>query len=231
MTGDLAKQYIGTYHAYVRTYSSYVGKVIYRLRTIFGSGLNVSYSDTSSATAVRSIQCIDLGQIKIHPSTTIRPNDTIESVNIYLDVISEDDSLYCLYDEVYDIIIIPSDEWSGNFGVPSEIPGVTRYGGFLYYGNGLDVDGITNPRQYRASQTIKSPSSPTPYTTYDDTYRYIDSEWARIASGEPIFQANKDQRLWFMQYKQSAAGSFWFQNCGKVCAQRSSRYIFARGSR
>jgi len=226
LSSDLAKQYIGTYHAYVRVYDSLAGAVTYRLRSVFGSELNVSYSDTGTTDANLSMQVIDLGQFKIHPSTSMRPNDNVETVSIYLDTISKDDSINYTWNEVYDIILIPADEWSGNFGVP-----MLTGSGALYYGNGLDVDGITSPRQYRAAQTIKSPSSPAYYTTYDDTYRYVDSEWARVTSGEPIFQANKDQRLWFTQYRQTGGRFFFFQNCGKVCAQRSSRYLLARGSR
>jgi hypothetical protein len=221
-TSGLAKQYLGVYHAFVRCwFDAGIGTVSLRLKAVFGEEYNVSFSDINSPSLDGSICAIDLGQLTILPSYTLRPDDNIDIIKIYLEAYSETDADFTnAY--VYDIILIPADEWSGNFGMP-KITGTS----VLRYGQGLDIDGITNPRQFRAEQTEILINS----KTYTDSNRNITASWSRIASSEPIFQANADQRLWFFQYKQQAGLVSYFENCGKVCVQRSARYILMRGDK
>ena len=225
ISGSLAGEYIGTYHAFLRFYDgiSSEGHIRYRLKSVFGSEYNVSYSDIGSPITGASVvqYCLDLGQFVIQPSMTIRMNDKVAYVKIMLETRSDDDNLY-VYNSIYDIVLIPSDEWSGNFGVPLA-SGVST----LFYGRGLDVDGITNPRQYRATENNIDLKA----LTYDDDHRTVLAEWSRTASSEPIFQNNSDQRIWFLQTKKESTNLSFFENCGKICAQRSARYIFARGSK
>jgi len=229
IAGNTARQYIGTYHAYVRgvfpAISANRGDQTFRLRAVFGDEFNITYSDSNSPTfgAGAGSAILDLGQFTINPSYTIRPSDTVDYIRIYLDAYCEDIQPSWALTWIHDIIIMPSDEWIGNFGMPS-----TSVSAVMQYGKGLDIDAVTNPRQYRASETTII----TPSASYNDAYRSIAAEWSRIASSEPILQSNRDQRLWFMQFQSQQYGmSYSIENCGKVCAQRSSRYIFARGSR
>jgi hypothetical protein len=224
IVGNLAEQYIGVYHAYVRCKftATAEGVVKLRLRSLFGEEYNVSYSDVNTVSLGANICAIDLGQLVILPAFALRPHDTIDLIRIYLDSCSDDVSTGYTNAYIYDIVLIPADEWSGNFGMP-KITGTS----VLYYGRGLDVDGITCPRQYRAIEL----SDTTHYKMFTaQGQRFAAAEWTRVASGEPIFQANADQRVWFLQYKHQDGLVSHFENCGLVCAQRSARYLLMRGS-
>jgi hypothetical protein len=223
ISGDLAKQYIGTYHAYVRM-NQWVGNpniVKWRLSASYGTGYNTTYSDTVTAPNVAADEPIllDLGLLTIHPYNHI-PTTGLNSITIHLDSCLTDDIYTTYYATIgiYGIILIPVDEWAGMFEVPS-----ATGTGVLSYGTGLDIDSITNPRQYRVSQI--------------DSSDVIISEWTRVASSEPIFQANTDQRLWFLQYRNLDSGGVvygklsYFENCGLIRAERSARYLLMRGSR
>lgn len=215
MRGDLAKQYIGTFHAYARGEFPLgaVGSARLRLRSVFGDEFNVNYSESNSVSLGIHVCCIDLGQLTISPSNTLHRDDVIGDMKIYLDGYSEDGTDW-LNAYVSDIILIPADEWSGNFGMP-KITGTS----VLTYGYGVEVDGITTPRQYRAAEVHKL-----------DSGKLFVADWSRIASSEPIFQSNSDQRLWFLQYKHQAGLVSYLENCGTICIERSSRYILMRGS-
>lgn len=214
---DMAKQYVGVYHAYLRCYFSEfsVGNVKLRLRSVFGEEYNVSYSDVVTPTLGGWACALDMGQLSILPSYTMRADDSIGSIKIYLDSFSDDTVNYA-NSRIYDVVLIPADEWSGNFGMP-KLSGTS----VLTYDYGIEIDGISTPRQYRAAEVLKPKDKTLPN-------QYV-AEWSRIASSEPIFQANSNQRLWFMQYRHGDGLVSFFENCGSVAAERSSRYLLMRG--
>jgi hypothetical protein len=186
----------------------------------------IIYSDIGFATQTIVFNVLDLGQFTIQPTLNVKASDSIDTLSIYIESISDQDTSYSL-EELYDIILIPADEWSGNFGTTLD---AYAHGG-AGFGQGYDVDGITVPKQYRAISTNISPSTPQPYTTYDDQYRSVYGNLTRISPSEPILINNADQRLWFFQYQQyTRSKRSYFENCGKICMQRSNRYIFMRGN-
>lgn len=219
----LSTQYIGSYHAYVRCYFLQGdGTMKLRLRAVFGEEYNEYYSNIGGVTLNSNICAVDLGQISILP-TAIRSSEFIQSLVLYLETKTSADLDYgTAY--IYDIILIPADEWSGCFGIP-KITGTS----VLTYGSGLDVDGITTPKQYRAMQydTLPMQYGPVQFSASQSGYT---ADWSRIASSEPIFQDNADQRLWFLQYKHQAGLVSNFENCGAVRAERSARYLLMRGN-
>lgn len=217
ISGTTATEYLGIYHAYARGYYAASGMKV-RLRVVFGEEHNVFYSEVGSTYYLAgAITAIDLGQLAIMPSSLIHPDETVEKITIYLEMLSTSDGYYNL-SKIYDIVLIPCDEWAGNFGMPK-----TTATAVLQYGQGLDVDGITAPRNYRAVQTKKGIGKTNP--------KIFSADWSRIASGEPIFQQNADQRLWFMQFFQTYSQITNFETMGGVRAERSARYLLARGGR
>jgi len=154
-----------------------------------------------------------LGQISIQGSYTSLPDQDEYNIVIYLEAVNPD--IWGFY--VYDLILIPSDEWSCSISSASQSDTP-----MFYYGNGFDLDAIRNPRKYRSSlmQNV-----------------YVDEHWAskrycelsRVASGEPVFQSNSDQRLWFFTYKEMPDPESFIENCGVIRAERSARYILMRG--
>jgi len=221
---ELAKQYLGDYHVYVRGYFNVYMRDItkIRLRVVFGDGYNVSYSDISGVYCftLTEDEVLDLGKLSIHPSSTIRPDDAIDMIEIYLDTYDTENNWG--FGFIRDIILIPADEWIGSFSMPGA--------GTMYYGKGVDIDAITVPRQYRAVETSIFGNT---YSSPDPTIgRSIAAEMTRISSSEPIIQANKNQRLWFTQFYAHDLGIYaTHQHCGKVSMQHSARYLYARGNR
>jgi len=182
------------------------------LKAVFGEEYNAFYSDIGTSTLDGFFCAIDLGQLSIQPSSYAKPGGTINTLTIYLEAYASSNTYYAL-STIFDIILIPADEWSGNFGMHKADGSAV-----LQYGQGLDIDGITTPRNYRAVQTDTSISNS------------FTADWSRIASGVPIFQQNADQRLWFLQYMHAYGLVSNFENCGAVRAERSARYLLARGS-
>jgi hypothetical protein len=222
---SVSGQYPGVYHAYVRCRqtSGTVQAVKFRLRSVFGTGYNVTYSETNVTYKLNEIIAVDLGQINIQsprlmlangggPTTKKPTGYQPTSMRIILDAsnLLGDDF------EVYDVVLLPTDEWVGTFaGTPEGVDET-----IAYEGKRIDVDGITNPRMYRALlNEIISTTSQT-----------IDAELFRIASSRPILQSNKNQRLWFLQTHDIYLYSY-FEATGKVRLQRSDRYLVMRGNR
>ena len=214
-----SSSYIGTYHAFVRCNfpSAAVGTIKLRLKAELGDGYNVFYSDIGSILLWAQICTIDLGQLSILPAS-YSIGYGYEEIDVKLEVASTDDDAFTNA-VVYDVILIPADEWSGNFGVPVS---TGAYDG-LTYSKSLDVDGVTTPRQYKAIQTRIDVSGKAPI-------RYATAEWTRIASSEPVFQANADQRLWFTMYHVGNDNTPYFESCGAIRAERSARYLLMRGN-
>lgn len=216
-SGDLANQYIGVYHAYIRGYfpTQASGHIRLRLRSVFGDEVNVCYSEIGTP-VINDVACIDMGQFTIMPLNIMKGSDFIGNMKIYLDGQGLDDDFdYWHGAYVMDVVLIPADEWSGNFGLHSNA--------MLTYRYGAEIDGITNPRQYRAVE-VNKPDVTNP------GFKQIVGEFSRIASSEPILQANADQRLWFMQYLYDESKTSAIENCGAVSVQRSSRYLLMRGN-
>ena len=209
---DYAKQYSGIYHAYVRVKHT-VGaapNVRFRLRGSFGVGYNVTYSSENGTSDSTLIHAIDLGQFVIPGNFSMRANEKPTLSTIVLDAMRTDTATI----RIYDIVLLPADEWVGTFAAtPTALMEAC-----LYDGRRAEIDGITNPRQYRALlQTIVS-----------DTTGTIDAEWFRIASSAPVIQSNRWQRLWFLLTFDTELYTY-FEAIGSVRLQRSARWLALRG--
>lgn len=219
----IAEQYVGSYHAYMRVTNgiSSIGVEKYRLKVVFGEAYNLSYTEESSPEnyTTNGVTLLDLGQLVIQPTSGLRSSDYLSELTIYAQTKSIADNVYT-FSYLYDIILVPSDEWCGGFGVP------VNTGSTLRFGMGLDIDGITYPKHYRAVQTTYIDTGMP--TQYDQA---VVGDYTKIASGEPILQTNADQRLWFLQfYNQFPGFQSFFENALRVKVTRSSRYLLARGS-
>ena len=197
-----------------------------RLKAGFGYGVNNTYSDTgiiSYNTVAGNMSVVDLGQITINPLYTLTSRDAVTGIKVTLQMYATvDDSVNIT---VYDVVLIPADEWSGFFSASNY-----DLDALLYEGRSLDIDSIVNPRQYRA---VMSEAVPTINNIVAQTQINYLGEYARVASSEPIFQSNADQRLWFFNLKKtSATASYSYTGCiGRVRAECSARYLLMRGDR
>jgi hypothetical protein len=211
---NIATQYIGSYHVYVRLeqINGAAGDVKLRARAVMGTGYNVNYSDSNKTAVISWAHAVDLGKLVIPSPYSMRPGDQMTRLKICLDVYNP----YGREIDIFDLVLLPTDEWMGTFSTAaSGLSVATGHTGKRY-----DIDNITNPRTYRATLT----------SIINDTTQSIDAELMRVASSPPMLQANRDQRLWFFQtYGEQLRAHF--ETISSVRVQAASRYLVMRGAR
>lgn len=213
ISASVAKEYLGTYHAYLRVKQSTAATGTVKLKLRINVGYSNIYTDPIAITTGEIITYLDMGQVTIPFSEAVIVDDVFGgSVNIALYASAETGETFY----VYDLILIPADEWAGSFTAYDE------YGNPLYYyGAEIDVDSIRNPKKVRSSLLQREAN-----TNASGKYR---GEVKNIVSNDPIFQANSDQRLWFFAIHVYSESASYIENCGAIRAERAARYLLARG--
>jgi hypothetical protein len=210
----IATQYSGSYHVYVRLdqITGAAEEVKLRARAVMGTDYNINYSDTGVTKITSYSHAVDLGKLVIPSPYSMRPGDQLSRLKICLDVQNPSGREI----DIFDLVLFPTDEWMGTFSTAaSGLAVATGHTGKRY-----DIDGVTNPRTYRATLT----------NIVNDTKQTIDAELMRVASAPPMLQANRDQRLWFFQtYGEQLKAHF--ETISSVRIQRACRYLTMRGSR
>jgi len=179
---DYAQQYWGRYHAYLRGYqvTGASGDVTMRLsviqRTILGNVVHTSNEvewDSPGPTTYTQ-EFIDFGIVTL-PGGDILPDETfpiILSVEIFGDGIADT--------EIYDLILIPVDEWAASLDLNDNLPDRNE----TYKGGVFVLDG-TYPKMTKRGLAVE-------YTTNSA----LESA-PMITAQPPLAQANARQRLWF----------------------------------
>jgi hypothetical protein len=221
INSKISNEYNGTYHAYVRCSQVGVagGSVNLQLRVEQHAAIN--YSETNAIICGGDeITYVDLGQIAFPSGYTHLQGDSGSYYDVVLSAIIPLGEIV----HIYDVVLIPSDEWVCSISAYNPAYSYTT---LLRYGTGFDLDAIRNPRKYR-SYLVSPELPPPPENPFLHTGLVYLCELSRVASGEPMFQANVDQRLWFFQVDSNLNTSS-IQNCGAIRAERSARYLLARG--
>ena len=215
-------EFAGTYNAFVR------------LNAISGTANDVnvwlSWAPTSGADAVRitpkrTIEVIDdyqilsFGKITI-PPMDLNPDDSWN--NFYLYVNFERTQAASI--NFADLVLIPADEWIGDFQTFSKALSTAIYGNTAATGCYLDIDPITNPKQ-----VVRSLAR---YDLDDDIYEI----YSPIASSFPFLQTGKTQRLWILNVRYVYDFSTdeirsYAEMCNSIQINRMQRYLGMRGSR
>jgi hypothetical protein len=177
----ICSQYYGVYHAYVRAWQDGgdVGDVTFSLTVKLGTG-EVIQTELTDFEIVPDEDWyrVDLGRLEISPPSFL---DDVESYNqnqIVIDVSGSETTHF------YDLILIPVDEWAGEFVDPEQ--GGTGTGNQLKPRRLLEIDGVKHPKQFLRP------------ILYSVNSQRIVGHWDRRFNGPPILQANADQRLWFL---------------------------------
>ena len=160
--------YYGTYHAYVRG-NLYAG--------LTGSGsVKISINGTSSAwasfNAAVDYQLLDLGMITVS-SRDVRPGITPGLTVMFVFGITTSAAAAM---DLYDIILIPVDEWSGDMTYPYMIVDGDSY---------LDIDSALNPKVLISCLHMDN--------VWPAFYNYI---YQAHASNPICLQPNTSQSLW-----------------------------------
>ncbi len=180
LSTSVARDYYGTFHCFLRCQQTFgtPGDIGIRLVINTGSG-GVTYTgETKYLTTLNDNQLIDFGQINIPASSVLKYTEIGDQaqISIQASAASGTPNLY-----MYDLILIPTDEWAGDF-----VDGANTTDSTLENGKYLEVDSISYPKYDRRS-IIKNVGSD-----------FVSTIWENISSGPAMLQANKKQRLWFL---------------------------------
>lgn len=185
----LSHEYYGSYHVFVRCYEEYSDtygpEVSIRVKaTTGGAGLQTTTKTallphTGRGTgAMASCHLLSLGRLNMPASSLIRTSEVGQELTIAIEASSGGGNNY-LY--LYDLILMPADEWLGFFR-----DDVCNLDTALQGGRKLLFDSVFNPKvNIRALNQS------------NDSDEFVKSIWASDANGPVILQSNQQQRLWF----------------------------------
>ncbi len=180
---SIAREYAGAYHAFLRCGQSLgsPGDVGIRLQVTTGSGGVVYTSVTKYLYSLNDWQVVDLGRVEIPASDIMLSSEVgdVTTLAIQASAASGTPNLY-----LFDLVLIPVDEWAGDF-----LDSAFNQESYIENGRLLEVDSLTNlKRNIRA--LVKSNAGNVAYSIYQT-----------VANGEAIMQPHEDQKLWFLMMK------------------------------
>ena len=216
-TADFA----GTFHAFVRC------------NALSGTANDVkvwlSWGPTSAATPIRitpkvpiqyinDYQILSMGRITL-PQMRLASGDAWNEYYLYV----EFERTAAASINFADLILIPADEYIGDFYTISKALSTSIAGNPAATGSYLDIDSITSPKD-----VVRSLAR---YSSDDDIY-----EIYRPISGPVILQSGKRQRLWIasMRYVYSFTTDEWRSYpdmCSSISVNTAQRYLGMRGDR
>lgn len=183
LSSTIARDYYGSYHAYLRAWQvdwdTEIGEVLVRLQVRTGSGGVTFTTDHEPFRNLNDWQLLDFGGLDIPASEVLSFSDLPDEAELVVQIWS---SISSLTVKMYDLILMPVDEWAGDFvdKALEDDSGVTN--GYL-----LDVDSVTYPKRDIRSMVRTA-----------DATGFVRSVYQPNAAGPAMLQANADQRLWFL---------------------------------
>lgn len=217
LSTTIARDYYGDFRLFLRCAVPGGAPDDWRFRVAvrFGSGGQAAFTGAPFAAPPDvDFLLLDLGTLRI-------PN-----VSLGVDLIADEMSLTVqglaasagVAAKLYDLILIPTDEWAGDFlhinrdaATPSQIGG----GGYL------DVDSITNPKTGLMAHNRAQGG-------------LIRASYQNIANGDAMLQTGASQRLWFLAAAYEFSHDAWRAEpeiVGSVRVNRVQRYLGLRGRR
>jgi len=155
---------------------------------------------------------IDMGMVNIPGPTALKFSE--HSNSIVFTIYASCAAASILY--FYDLILIPVDEWSGDFEDTGQQTNLTQ-------GRYLLVDSVLHPKAQ-----IRS-------LARDTVNDNVLSVWRPIANGEAMLQANADQKMWHLvMYYDGVSGVEIVARpdiCHSVEVERTQKYLSMRGDR
>lgn len=214
IANTIARDYYGTYHAFVRVYKYGAGTNNWqiRLRTSFGTGGSKKDSRVAFPTLSADWEALDLGEVTIPTAQVSRLGANLgDQLKLTVQGYATSTGVGIT---LYDVVLIPVDEWAADTLSPepstSDIAKVK--GGAV-----LDIDSVTNPK---ASIIV------TNRTSGD----LIVSRYQAINNGPAMLQVGVKQRMWFLAMSYE---NFWRASpelTGSVQVFKQQRYLGYRGT-
>jgi hypothetical protein len=223
-------QYYGEYRAFLRAYAAgtaAAGDISLRIEQTYGYGRGSSaLTDWVTNEYPLMPELYDMGRIVIPPSPWIKLEE--DTPLGFLISARNNDAGAAHVVRIYDLILIPVDEWAGDFtGTPvswtdylsgNRSSTVDAWGGKGRY---FYIDSITYPKwDLRALSLIRDTDN---FTGLADT----------VANRPAILQNNKNQRIWFLAVRHDVGTDkvSVFEMCHSVEVYRQANYLSMRGDR
>ncbi|MHC4620117.1 MAG: WD40/YVTN/BNR-like repeat-containing protein [Planctomycetota bacterium] len=186
----IARDFYGTYHAFFRgqleSFSSAVTEVRVRLQVRTGSGGITTTTDWVNFNNDNDWQLLDLGRVTIPASGLLALDELGDQTDVVIQIWS---SVAQLVVNLYDLVLIPVDEWAGDFVDRALEADSGVQNNWL-----LDVDSVSFPkRKIRA--------------LVRDAADFVRSIYESVTPSPAILQANADQRLWFLSARAAVYGT------------------------
>jgi hypothetical protein len=189
----------------------------YRFRDTVGETFNEQQTDLQQPPAADEFLVIDFGTIEIPLTSLADSADTFEILQITVMMTNQNTTPDI---ESYDLILIPKDEWSGDFQGDFDDVGYRQISTSVDDSQYIDIDSITYPKQdIRAF--IRNQST-------DNTQNIYQS----ISQGHFRVQRESRQRLWFTGIEKTSQGSKWKPHgLWTVRIDAKQNYLGMRGNR
>lgn len=215
LSTTVAREYHGYYRALLRCFYNHASSRNWNLRIQlrFGSGGSRLNTQTVYPTTIANWEVLDFGQLAI---STRQAASLAGSMADEMKIVIQG---YCTNTSrpltLYDLILIPIDEWA----IDARIPDLEATGSpEIDVNDFLDIDSISNPK-IAISAYNRSPAG------------LIISRYQNINNGPVILQKNKAQRLWFLNA--SYENGYWKaypETIGTVQVYKQQQYLGFRGS-
>lgn len=217
LAATIATQYYGTFRVFLRARQSggTAGQMQLRLRTSTGSGGVSITTDAQVFANTNDHQIIDFGQLTIPLSAYLKATELGDTLTL---AIQGNTSSATPDANLYDLVLIPVDEWAADLTDGENSAASALSSGFY-----LDVDSVSFPKR-QLRNAVKATGT-----------NYTKAIWQQIANGPAILQANARQRLWLLSLRTASAGSSDWRSepdvVHRVQMWSAERYRWARGSR
>lgn len=215
LAGLLAASYYGRFRIFLRAQQTNgsAGDVKVRLQVTTAAGGQTVTGDAVAFAGNDDWQLLDLGSFLIPASSALKTTDLSATLTLVLQIWSSAARTVNLYD----LALIPSDEWSGDY-VDGALSTSSRCGaGYL-----LDVDSVSYPKVSKRAVMRNAGAED----------GLVHALYTHITAGPAILQSNADQRLYVLCARY--ASGVWYSEpwlCHSVKLEAAFRYLSMRGSR
>ena len=213
--GPLAASYYGTFRIFLRAWQTAgaSGDVRFRLRVRGSAGAVYATGEYAVFATANNWQILDLGSFRLPGYSTLSPSDITDFLSLQLQAWSS--AARDVY--LYDLVFIPTDEWSCD-----SLDGAQVSGSSIMQGYQFDLDSVTFPKYERRS-LVRANGSLT---------GLVRSMYTSISAGPAALQAGVAQHLYTLASRYdgvSFSSEPWA--CHSARLQAAYRYLLMRGSR
>jgi hypothetical protein len=201
--------FFGSYRAFLRCQqpSGSVGDISFRYRTrILGdSAITIEDGDLVTIDATGEVRAVDMGTLDIPGNSNLLTSDIITEFRIMI-LSTVDDATPDLY--IYDLILIPTDEWSGQF-----VSNTSIFFDWTQY-----IDSVENPKTNIRSFATDSADTVAGFSSVR-------------SNGSVVLNPNSNFRLWFISLSQSSGSDDEWGINHEIEITANQRYLSHRGAR